>query len=172
MAAYIQSGDELVLTEMVFDNAFKSLNTEQLLAACCCFVCQEKPPPGFKVGGERGHGMQGAGVQADRVQAGTREAASRIHRRLRERDGRQAKGCGQGSCWLPLLLWVPREAASQVQGRRAGNGSSGMGCRGQGVQAELLLLCVCQEKLPPGLQVGSRQWEVQAEGVQAEGVQA
>ncbi len=49
VASFIQSGHELVLTEMIFNGDFNSMNVEQLLAACSCFVCQEKAPPGFKV---------------------------------------------------------------------------------------------------------------------------
>ncbi len=49
VAASISSGHELVITELVFNGAFSSMGIEQLLAACSCFVCQEKMPPGQKI---------------------------------------------------------------------------------------------------------------------------
>jgi superfamily II RNA helicase len=49
VAASISSGHELVITELIFNGAFTDLGTEQLLAACSCFVCQEKMPAEQKV---------------------------------------------------------------------------------------------------------------------------
>ena len=50
VAASISSGHELVITELIFGGAFTDMGTEQLLAACSCFVCQEKMPAEQKVG--------------------------------------------------------------------------------------------------------------------------
>ena len=44
VAASISSGHELVIAELIFNGAFTDMSTEQLLAACSCFVCQEKMP--------------------------------------------------------------------------------------------------------------------------------
>lgn len=52
VAASISSGHELVITELIFNGAFTDLGTEQLLAACSCFVCQEKMPAEQKVRGK------------------------------------------------------------------------------------------------------------------------
>ena len=35
---------------LIFGGAFTDMGTEQLLAACSCFVCQEKMPAEQKVG--------------------------------------------------------------------------------------------------------------------------
>lgn len=50
VAASINSGHDLVLTELMFNGAFNEMTPEQVLAACSCFVCQEKPEAGHKVG--------------------------------------------------------------------------------------------------------------------------
>jgi len=42
VAAGIQSGDELVMCEMIFNGAFNDMSAEQLVAAASCFVWQEK----------------------------------------------------------------------------------------------------------------------------------
>ncbi|GAX80204.1 hypothetical protein CEUSTIGMA_g7642.t1 [Chlamydomonas eustigma] len=69
VAASISSGHELVITELIFNGAFTDLSAEQLLAACSCFVCQEKMPEDQKIS----EGMQG-------VLATVQEAARRVAR--------------------------------------------------------------------------------------------
>lgn len=49
MAAEIQSGDELVMCEMIFGGAFNELSVEQLVALCSCFVWAEKGDAGPKL---------------------------------------------------------------------------------------------------------------------------
>ncbi|KIY98950.1 ATP-dependent RNA helicase DOB1 [Monoraphidium neglectum] len=49
VAADLQSGDELVLTELIFSGAFSSLTTEQLVATASCFVWQEKREGGVRL---------------------------------------------------------------------------------------------------------------------------
>ncbi len=48
MAAGIQSADELVLTEMVFNGAFSALSPEQAVALLSCFLWREKSDVGIK----------------------------------------------------------------------------------------------------------------------------
>ncbi len=50
VAAEISTGDELVLSELVFGGAFNSLSPEHLAAVCSCFVWQEKAEASPKVG--------------------------------------------------------------------------------------------------------------------------
>lgn len=45
-AAEIQSGDELVLCELLFGGAFNTLSLEQLVATASCFVWREKSEKG------------------------------------------------------------------------------------------------------------------------------
>jgi ATP-dependent RNA helicase DOB1 len=42
VACEISSGDELLLTEMIFQGAFNDLNPEQIAALLSCFVLQER----------------------------------------------------------------------------------------------------------------------------------
>lgn len=42
VACELSSGDELLLTEMIFDGVFNKLGTEQCVALLSCFVCDEK----------------------------------------------------------------------------------------------------------------------------------
>lgn len=49
MAAGIQSGDELVLTEMIFNGAFTQLSSQQCVALLSAFVWTEKSEAGAKV---------------------------------------------------------------------------------------------------------------------------
>jgi len=42
VACEINAGDELVLTELIFDGVFNDLNTEQIVALLSCFVFEEK----------------------------------------------------------------------------------------------------------------------------------
>lgn len=42
VACEISSGDELLLTELIFNGAFNDLTVEQLVALLSCFVFQEK----------------------------------------------------------------------------------------------------------------------------------
>lgn len=48
MAAGIQSADELVLTEMIFNGAFSALSAEQAVALLSCFLWHEKTDVGIK----------------------------------------------------------------------------------------------------------------------------
>jgi ATP-dependent RNA helicase DOB1 len=41
-ACEISTGDELLLTELIFSAAFTSLNVDQITALLSCFVFQEK----------------------------------------------------------------------------------------------------------------------------------
>lgn len=50
VAAQLQQGHELVLTEMLFQEVMTNLKPEELAAAFSCFVCQEPLLPGLKVG--------------------------------------------------------------------------------------------------------------------------
>lgn len=43
MACEISSCDELVLTEMVFNNVFEGMSAEHIIAMCSCLVLDEKP---------------------------------------------------------------------------------------------------------------------------------
>ncbi|KAK9804329.1 hypothetical protein WJX72_007219 [[Myrmecia] bisecta] len=49
VAAEIQSADELVLTELIFNGVFKELTAEQVVALVSCFVWMEKGQGGAKV---------------------------------------------------------------------------------------------------------------------------
>ena len=49
VAAAINSGHDLVLVELMFNGSFADMSTEHVLAACSCFVCQEKMDPSQKV---------------------------------------------------------------------------------------------------------------------------
>jgi ATP-dependent RNA helicase DOB1 len=49
MAAGIQSADELVLTEMIFNGAFSPLSAQQAVALLSCFLWHEKSDVGIKV---------------------------------------------------------------------------------------------------------------------------
>ena len=49
MAAGIQSADELVLTEMVFNGVFSPLSSQQAVALLSCFLWHEKSDVGTKV---------------------------------------------------------------------------------------------------------------------------
>ena len=49
MAVGIQSADELVLTEMIFNGAFSALSPEQAVALLSCFLWHEKSEAGNKV---------------------------------------------------------------------------------------------------------------------------
>lgn len=49
MAAGIQSADELVLTEMIFNGAFNSLSPEQCVALLSAFIWTEKSDAPIKV---------------------------------------------------------------------------------------------------------------------------
>jgi hypothetical protein len=40
--AQVDSADELVITELIFNNSFSDLTVEQLVALCSCFVYGEK----------------------------------------------------------------------------------------------------------------------------------
>ena len=51
VAAELSSGDELVLTEMLFAGTFTSLSLEQIAALCSCFVWPEKSDKGTRWGG-------------------------------------------------------------------------------------------------------------------------
>lgn len=48
VAADLQTGDELVLTELLFNGTFNSLTPEQAAALCSCFVWQEKSEAGVR----------------------------------------------------------------------------------------------------------------------------
>ena len=48
-AAEIQSADELVVTELMFNGVFSALNPEQITALTSCFVWTEKSDVGVKV---------------------------------------------------------------------------------------------------------------------------
>ena len=50
MACEIQSADELVLTELIFNGVFSALSGEQIVALTSCFVWSEKSDVGVKVG--------------------------------------------------------------------------------------------------------------------------
>lgn len=54
MAAEITSGDELVMTEMIFNGAFSNLGIEQIAAVCSCFVWSEKSQIVQKVSNQHG----------------------------------------------------------------------------------------------------------------------
>lgn len=46
VACDISTGDELLLTELLFANAFtEDMHPDQMVALLSCFVCEEKPPP-------------------------------------------------------------------------------------------------------------------------------
>ena len=49
MACEIQSADELVLTELIFNGVFSALSGEQIVALTSCFVWSEKSDVGVKV---------------------------------------------------------------------------------------------------------------------------
>ena len=49
MAAGIQSADELVLTEMIFNGVFSPLSPQQAVALLSCFLWHEKSDVGIKV---------------------------------------------------------------------------------------------------------------------------
>lgn len=42
VACEVDSADELVITELIFNNSFSDLSVEQLVALCSCFVYGEK----------------------------------------------------------------------------------------------------------------------------------
>ena len=66
VAADIQSGDELVLTEMIFSGAFNELTPEQLAAVTSAFVWQEKGDKAVHVrggGGARQYIVRGGAKQ-------------------------------------------------------------------------------------------------------------
>ena len=42
VACEVDSADELVITELIFNNSFSDLSVEQLVALCSCFVFGEK----------------------------------------------------------------------------------------------------------------------------------
>ena len=49
VACEIQSADELVLTELIFNGVFSALSGEQIVALTSCFVWSEKSDVGVKV---------------------------------------------------------------------------------------------------------------------------
>ena len=49
VACEIQSADELVLTELIFNGVFSALSGEQIVALTSCFVWSEKSDIGVKV---------------------------------------------------------------------------------------------------------------------------
>lgn len=49
VAAAINSGHDLVLVELMFNGAFTEMSTEHMLAACSCFVCQDKMDESQKI---------------------------------------------------------------------------------------------------------------------------
>jgi len=50
VACEISTGDELLLTEMIFNGAFNNLTVEQTVALLSCFVFEEKVRPGSSAG--------------------------------------------------------------------------------------------------------------------------
>jgi ATP-dependent RNA helicase DOB1 len=49
VAAAINSGHDLVLVELMFNGSFAEMSTEHMLAACSCFVCQDKMDENQKI---------------------------------------------------------------------------------------------------------------------------
>ena len=58
VACEISTGDELLLTELIFSAAFTSLNVDQINALLSCFVFQEKSGSGKDDDGPDGKGMR------------------------------------------------------------------------------------------------------------------
>ena len=49
VACEISTGDELLLTELMFSGAFSDLPAEQIVALLSCFVCEEKSDESVKL---------------------------------------------------------------------------------------------------------------------------
>ena len=82
MACEISSCDEILLTEMVFQNVFEGMTTDHIVAMCSCLVFDEKVKDG-----EDGDGAGGVGAANGALLKSfekTKDIASNIARVMQE----------------------------------------------------------------------------------------
>jgi ATP-dependent RNA helicase DOB1 len=118
MACEISSCDELVLTEMVFNNIFDGMNGEHIIAMCSCLILDEGGNSDDKAANDPGVILQGEPellAAFDKARAIAQEISSvMVECKVPNHDPEQFLGKLKPQLVKPVLLWMEGKAFKDV----------------------------------------------------------